>query len=178
MKQLSCHLIHFELGNQPQVIFKKDYRPATGPLPELRYDLTGLWVYENVVVRAIFKAPQVPMQNGELIFHRYESETITHQGQASYRYFSAAGYAGMILTKKALAKKLNVLVNEMWFSFSNSLNKEHAALFVDGSENLVVCAAEDQVSQRAPILFATVNVESKVLIESSGKAAEQTHVLT
>jgi hypothetical protein len=116
------HLISFDVDAEiPTVTFKADYRPTTGPLPELSYPLVGLWVYNGLVVRALFEAPTVPTHEREPILHRYEGPTIVHQGQARYRYFTVPGYAGMVLTPKGFAAA-GVPVHHMWASLSEATN--------------------------------------------------------
>lgn len=160
------HLIHFELTPEPKIIFKRSYAPNVGPLPELSYKLIGLWTYKDIVVRVLFEAPEIPVQNTELIFHRYEGENIVHQGQANYRYFASAGYAGMILNKKTFSKKLDLAVQEIWFSFSEKVNQNAAEQALSGSHHLELHKAVDRLGQLAPVLFATVNPSGQ-LNESS-----------
>ena len=86
------------------IYFQRFYRPDIGPLPDFRYKLLGLWETEGVLIKAYFEVDRYPSQEGELLWHRYESSNIISTGRASYRYFLVDQYGGMILSNVGKAR--------------------------------------------------------------------------
>lgn len=106
------------------VTFKGTYKPTAGPLPTLVYPLKGLWVHEAVPLAVVFAADKVPVHSGELILHKYEGASVTHPGQAKYRYFTVVGLGGMIMSIEHLRK--SGYIDVFWY-LTPSANHELAA---------------------------------------------------
>lgn len=60
------------------------------------------WWHDGVLLKAVFQVDRYPVQDRELIWHRYED--IVTPGRASYRYFLAGETGGMLVTPYGLAK--------------------------------------------------------------------------
>ena len=97
---LNLQHIRFLLREHAYIEFLRHYKPAGGPLCGYLYPLHGLWVYNDIVIKAFFKAEEIPIQDGELILHRYEAANVIHPSQAKYKYFTIPGYGGMILHRR------------------------------------------------------------------------------
>jgi hypothetical protein len=133
------------------LVFEAYYGRAVGPLPNLKYRLVGLWRHDDVVLKAIFEAPHVPVQHGEPILHRYESNMTVQQGQANYRYIVIPGYAGMVL------KRLPYAYANAWLRMSLDENRRDMEAWTatqtpERLETLVFEQIEDVLGHFDPIL--------------------------
>lgn len=91
-----------KLDPDGHVRFTSENHPVTGPLPELRHKLVGLWAHDGTILRAYFEAPQIPLEHREIGYYRYEP-ALTNL-RARYFYFWVPGYAGMILKPAVLTR--------------------------------------------------------------------------
>lgn len=132
------------------ITFKGGYTPTKGPLPSCRYELLGLWLYEDTLLKAVFKADRIPTQDGEPILHRYEGEKTVQPAQATYRYFTFEGHAGMILSAQACAK---MRLEQVWHFLDREANMTAATSWCDSEQLARLEEVEDMLGQFGPTMI-------------------------
>jgi len=84
------------------ILFTSEEHPSQGTLPELKYKLIGLWKLNNQIIRAFFEATEVPKENHELAYYRWEPAA--NMARAKHFYFNVPDAAGMSLKHNFITK--------------------------------------------------------------------------
>lgn len=136
------------------ITFQGGYTPEKGPLPKLVYPLTGLWVYEEHLIKVIFEVDKLPLQAGDILLHRYEAERCIQPSQAAYRYFTICNHAGMVLGNQACGK---IGIQRSWHHLLEEDNKKAvqrwAALNGYKSEDLNLVEVPDSLNRYSPVIL-------------------------
>lgn len=117
--------------SQYTVTFQGGYSPASGPLPTQIYTLRGLWLHDNVILKALFQAEKIPVHDSTPIFHRYESHNISQPGQAVYRYFTVPGFAGMILSQSGYTR-VGLPIASIFHHLDEDTNRDKLEIWREG----------------------------------------------
>jgi hypothetical protein len=91
-----------EEGFTKFIVFTPEEHPSQGPLPELKYKLIGLWKLNKSIVRAFFEAEEIPIENNESAFYRWEP--VISPARSKHHYFYVPGAAGLSLKQNHLQK--------------------------------------------------------------------------
>lgn len=140
------------------ILFDGHYTTHKGPLPRMVYMLSGLWVLENRLLMAVWKADKLPVQDGELILHRYEGDRAVHPADASYRYFTVPGYAGMVLSTQACGRMSNPNVQKSFMTLSTQANLREgnqwlSSLSPEEQQDLSLLSIPDQLGNFGSVIL-------------------------